>query len=59
MLRTMDARLADSHDYAFDKIAAIFAEDFCVSLKAMRIRLEHLELLLVHRPAQAAFQGVG
>jgi Zn-dependent peptidase ImmA (M78 family) len=43
------------HQFAFRRIAQEFAQVFCVSVEAMRIRLENLGLLLRDFPKQKAF----
>ena len=48
----------EEHRFAFDKIAREFAQVFCVSVEAMRIRLENLGLLLRDFPRQHAFSGL-
>lgn len=48
-----------SHDFAFNSIAREFAQAFKVSTQAMRIRLEHLGLLLREWPAQASLHYTG
>jgi hypothetical protein len=45
----------EEHQFAFDRIAREFAQVFCVSTEAMRIRLEKLGLLLRDFPRQPAF----
>jgi hypothetical protein len=44
-----------THQFAFRRIAQEFAQVFCVSVEAMRIRLENLGLLLRDFPKQHAF----
>jgi hypothetical protein len=44
-----------THQFAFRRIAQEFAQAFCVSVEAMRIRLENLGLLLRDFPRQRAF----
>jgi hypothetical protein len=44
-----------THQFAFRRIAQEFAQVFCVSVEAMRIRLENLGLLLRDFPRQHAF----
>jgi hypothetical protein len=46
------------HQFAFYKIAREFAQVFCVSTEAMRIRLEKLRLLLRDFPGQNRFSSV-
>ena len=41
-----------THQFAFRRIAQEFAQVFCVSVEAMRIRLENLGLLLRNFPRQ-------
>ena len=48
----------NEYRFAFDKIAREFAQVFCVSPEAMRIRLENLGLLLRDAPKQGAFSGL-
>ena len=47
-----------THQFAFRRIAQEFAQVFCVSVEAMRIRLENLGLLLRDFPRQHAFSGL-
>jgi Zn-dependent peptidase ImmA (M78 family) len=47
-----------AHQFAFYKVAREFAQVFCVSTEAMRIRLENLGLLLVDFPRQHAFSSL-
>jgi hypothetical protein len=47
------------YQFVFNMIAREFAQVFCVSTEAMRIRLEKLELLLRDVPHQQILAGVG
>jgi hypothetical protein len=52
------ATVDQAYHFAFRRIAQEFAQVFCVSIEAMRIRLENLGLLLRDFPKQHAFSRV-